>query len=82
MNDHFAIGRASLGPETRRRVERDARLLMVWWLAVGLAATVLLHRLGGVRSPRGVALLVLAAAAATALMLLRPGAETIADVFR
>jgi hypothetical protein len=32
--------------------------------------------------PRGVGLLVLAAAAATALVLLRPGAETMADVFR
>jgi hypothetical protein len=32
--------------------------------------------------PRGVGLIVLAAVAAMALVLLRPGAETIADVFR
>src|SRR6185369_7205014 len=51
MNDRFAIGLAALSPETRRRVDRDAWLLMVWWLAVGLAATVLLHRVGAVRSP-------------------------------
>jgi hypothetical protein len=51
VNDRFAIEATALSPETRRRVDRDARLLLAWWLAVGLVATVLLHRVGGVRSP-------------------------------
>ncbi|HEY2187213.1 MAG TPA: hypothetical protein VGH48_01470 [Caldimonas sp.] len=51
MNDAYAIGLAELSPDTRRRLDRDAWLLTAWWMLVGFAATALLHRVGGVRSP-------------------------------
>ena len=51
MRPGLRLGPAELSPQTRRRVDRDSWLLTVWWLCVGLAATVLLHRVGGVRAP-------------------------------
>ena len=51
MIEPFVVGREALSPETRRRVDRTAWLVTAWWLAIGLVATVLLHRIGGVRSP-------------------------------
>jgi hypothetical protein len=51
MTEPLVVGPGALSPATRRRVDRDAWLLWAWWLAVGLVATVLLHRIGGVRSP-------------------------------
>jgi len=51
MRIGFAIGQLELSPETRRRIDRDAWLLIAWWAVVGLACNALLRELAGVRSP-------------------------------
>ncbi len=45
------MGLQALSPGTRKRIDRDARVLAVCWVAVGIVATVALHHVAGIRSP-------------------------------
>ena len=47
------MGLQALSPGTRGRIDRDARVLAVCWLAVGLFGTLILHHVAGIRSPLG-----------------------------